>query len=693
MFLLSRIIISLVWSAWLLEAALGVRSDMPPTSQSTEMTLWKDRSPSWHASHTVGENNEQWFIEDLYRFANSLFNWVRTQKNCLTKDGTLLVAAVYDHTSKTVYSSTIPRGRRAQDILNKASDFAPIWWHRAKQWPAIAGGWKAQFGPFLPQVPVHAEDGAYYLLEKEIITDPRKANKLPPLTEQELDNAHYSTDSSKDDVMVAVWGVYGSNSDAIKTEKGRPIDLCSREDGNKDWRGRVSRKPCTWMADELHVHRVEVEEPPEQKDEDDNGDNLQDADANNQPDACVAPGRRAFLPREHYKAWFPRDNNTQACFNITEPDPSVTGPVGKPSTVSGPASTQNISSPVTSIFVPTQNISTSTQQTIKTTNPPSTKPTSTSKSTSTSAPTPTIAAWVGNLSTLDIGNAEDGNGGKDLAKEMFTKLRGACDQHGCKSDHAIMDNVEVAIAGGEEPLKPAMYLQEATFSSLAILEQMLSVGISSWVAALNNEGLKLCKDVEYEAEADETGSGCGQGPISPSRLRRKTNVEDGTVLWQRDESIEKRCKDDCGTHTKTCHYMARMCNAPNEISKFLPIVEQLSTTNLQLLYPNIHPHDLKAYLTEHHADMLQCKAVVMADGKDPYANHLNIGVLLEKTEASDGFDCEAMVGLLTSAAVVLAPELLPADALEGVEMESICGIINDAQDAFKTLTSLLPAPT
>ncbi|KAM0811706.1 hypothetical protein AB5N19_12062 [Seiridium cardinale] len=615
---------------------------MPPINDVRKMELWEIGYPSWFAKHSVNEN-EQWFIEDLYRFANSLFNWVRMQDRCLTQDGgNLVVAAVYDHTSKTIYSSTILRGIRAQDMRNKGSDFAPIWWHRAKQWPAIAGGWKAQFGPFYPQVPVHAEDGAYYLLEKESITDPRKANKLPPPTEQELNNAHYSTDSSKDDVMVAVWGVYGSNSDAIKTEKGRPIDLCSRGDGNKDWRGWVSRKPCTWMADELHVHRVEVEEPPEQKDEDDNGGNLQDADANNQPDGCVAPGRRAFLPREHYKAWFPRDNNTQACSNITEPDPSVAGPVGRPSIVSGPASTQNISSPVTSI-------SASTQQTIETTNPPSTKPTSTSKSTltlkstSTSAPTPTIAAWVGNLSTLDIANAEDGNGGKDLAKEMFTKLRGTCDQHGCKSDHAVMDNVEVAIADGEEPLKPAMYLQEATFSSLAILEQMLSVGISSWVAPLNNEGLKLCMDVEYEAEADETGSGCGQGPISPSRLRRKTNVEDGTVLWQRDESIEKRCKDDCGTHTKTCHYMARMCNAPNEIN--------------------------------------------------PYANHLNIGVLLEKTEASDGFDCEAMVGLLTTAAVVLAPELLPADALKGVEMESICGIINDAQDAFKTLTSLLPAPT
>lgn len=75
--------------------------------------------------------------------------------------------------------------------------------------------------------------------------------------------------------------------------------------------------------------------------------------------------------------------------------------------------------------------------------------------------TPTYAAWVGNLSTIDIGNAEDGNGGKDLAKEMFGKLKGMCSSSGCKSDHAEMDNVEIAIADGEEPLKPAMYLQEA----------------------------------------------------------------------------------------------------------------------------------------------------------------------------------------------------------------------------------------
>lgn len=81
--------------------------------------------------------------------------------------------------------------------------------------------------------------------------------------------------------------------------------------------------------------------------------------------------------------------------------------------------------------------------------------------TPTAAPTPTIAAWVGNLSTIDIGNAEDGNGGTDLATEMFNKLKAMCDNWSCKGDHAEMDNVEVIIADGEEPLKPALYFQDA----------------------------------------------------------------------------------------------------------------------------------------------------------------------------------------------------------------------------------------
>ncbi|KAI0120928.1 hypothetical protein BJ170DRAFT_715060 [Xylariales sp. AK1849] len=219
--------------------------------------------------------------------------------------------------------------------------------------------------------------------------------------------------------------------------------------------------------------------------------------------------------------------------------------------------------------------------------------TTVSNCTPTKAPSPTIAAWVGNLSTIDIGNAEDGNGGKDLAQEMFTKLRAFCDDTSCKPNQvAVMDNVEAVISDGEEPLKPAMYLQEAQYSSPKVLEQMLSVGISSWVVALNNEQLELCKEVEYQADADETGSGC---------------------------------------------------------------------------------------------------AVVMASGSDPYANRLNIGIQLEAT--GDGFLCDEAVGALTAAITILAPEMLEADALEGVELEAICGVLNDPQGALTSFVGGRAVPT
>ncbi|KAH8645958.1 hypothetical protein BGZ60DRAFT_554916 [Tricladium varicosporioides] len=266
--------------------------------------------------------------------------------------------------------------------------------------------------------------------------------------------------------------------------------------------------------------------------------------------------------------------------------------------------------------------------------------------TPTAAPSPTIAAWVGNLSTMDIGNAEDGNGGKDLATEMFGKLKAMCSGSTCKGDHAQMDNVEAIIADGEEPLKPSMYLQDAAFTSQAVLEKMLSVGISAWISTLNDPTLKLCKNVVYEADAEETGSGCGKGPIPTSRLRRKIRRDNGAVLWERAGLVKERswlaerCLDNCGP-PKVCHYEARMCSAPNEIT------------------------------------------VVMAGAGNPYANRLNIGVTLDAS--GDGFLCEEITAALTAAVVVLAPELLEIDSLEGVELEAICGMIKDPSSIIENL--------
>lgn len=73
----------------------------------------------------------------------------------------------------------------------------------------------------------------------------------------------------------------------------------------------------------------------------------------------------------------------------------------------------------------------------------------------------------------------------------------------------------------------------------------------------------------------------------------------------------------------------------------------------------------------------------MAGAGDPYANRLNIGIILDKEE--DGFLCEEITEALTAAVVLLAPELLEAEALEGVELEAICGYIKDPSSIIENL--------
>ncbi|KAI1205459.1 uncharacterized protein F4807DRAFT_471133 [Annulohypoxylon truncatum] len=263
---------------------------------------------------------------------------------------------------------------------------------------------------------------------------------------------------------------------------------------------------------------------------------------------------------------------------------------------------------------------------------------------------PTIISWVANVGTIDIGDADDGiDGNQKLATEMFGKLSKMCDSNGCKGDHQEMDNVEAGIADGEEPLKPAMYIDAFQYTNLDTFKQMLSVGLGSWISALNNTGLNLCHKVEYEADADETGSGCGQGPIPTRRIRRKVRRDDRTVLWERDglvqeekRALDERCLDNCG-QPMVCHYTARMCNAPDSIT-------------------------------------------VIAGTKDnPYAGHLNIGVTLDKT--GDRFVCAAIAGGLTALAAIIAPELLEEEALEGVELEALCGIVDDPLSAINNSPS------
>ena len=76
----------------------------------------------------------------------------------------------------------------------------------------------------------------------------------------------------------------------------------------------------------------------------------------------------------------------------------------------------------------------------------------------------------------------------------------------------------------------------------------------------------------------------------------------------------------------------------------------------------------------------------MAGAGDPYANRLNIGVTLDKSSNSGpAFLCEDITAALTAAMTIIAPQLLAVDALEGVELEAICGIINDPSSIINNL--------
>jgi hypothetical protein len=72
--------------------------------------------------------------------------------------------------------------------------------------------------------------------------------------------------------------------------------------------------------------------------------------------------------------------------------------------------------------------------------------------------------------------------------------------------------------------------------------------------------------------------------------------------------------------------------------------------------------------------------VIKRDGSNPYGQFLSIGLTLDST--SDGFNCEEVVEAITAAMVILAPELVEADALEGVELTALCGIIDNPQSAI-----------
>ncbi|KAB5566355.1 hypothetical protein GE09DRAFT_1055919 [Coniochaeta sp. 2T2.1] len=487
----------LTFLTWFLRPVDSVSSFMTPTDEDQQMESWENTDETTWLAHT--KVNQAISLPQLYTIANAHFNWVKNQRKPETSGGTLLVAALYVPTVQTVFASTIPRDKSLIQQLAGGSDLSPVWHSRTENlMPGPAGSSSASL--------FHAEDSTYFHFESTTRTysnlvgndDGAKSQKYPSGT------------------LLAVWGYYPNDS-MEKKRTGRPIDLCDSRP-----RRNQRSPTCQQMAKSLGVYfELVTNETPEEMAANTNPDfATENTDPNacaggGGPQRRHSPGDVKFFRRnttcssisqvshtylfDPTPLTIPLDVTTSASTTVTEPptttdqarhtitsaptlscvlhnqDPghgitkayclcnkSITlSPLPSKKAYSESCAYTTMPGTSASEIVPTQTQVWTTNCQACTivggvANEETCTPVAGCKPTA--APVPTIAAWVGNLSTIDIGNAEDGNNGTDLAKEMFSKLRGMCNSTTCKGDDAVMDNVET-IAGGELPLKPAMHLE------------------------------------------------------------------------------------------------------------------------------------------------------------------------------------------------------------------------------------------
>lgn len=480
--------------SWLLCPVASVPSSMTPTNVQQEMILFGGDPvrPVWGAQT---EFKGEMTMARLHTLANAHFNWVKTQERAETKGGSLLVAALWVPSVQAVFASTIPRGAFSDSVKQLLNKHAPVWWSRAVKFREPNGD----------EAAYHAEDGAYFNFE--FLT--RTYSSLESETPEVLARQKYPPGT-----MVAVWGYFPSDSTDQK-RTGRPINLCGDTKTNKP---RIPS--CQQVANGLGVaFELVTDQTPEEQTADDSEDYMIDM-SDSEFCAIDDPARRIRRGGSNYARRSAACSSTVAVAETYAPTPltiDLDSPQSPPLTA---APTTVNPQPGTITTAPTLSCELHNQDPDQgilkayclcnkslTLSPlPATKAQSDSCAYSTmpgtsasevvttqiqtwttncqacsltggiadqetctsiagckptAAPVPTIAAWVSNMSTIDIGNAEDGNNGKDLAMEMFAKLKGMCNGSSCKSDPAVMDNVEAIFLDGELPLKPAIYFQDA----------------------------------------------------------------------------------------------------------------------------------------------------------------------------------------------------------------------------------------
>ncbi|ROW16284.1 hypothetical protein VPNG_01850 [Cytospora leucostoma] len=231
-------VIKLCWQL-LLFLTINVVHGARRTSETVPMTQWPTSSgnlPTWYATSDLSRKPlTSW--DELAGIANAHWNWVRSQDKAKSKQGTVLVASLWDPTSKTVYSSTIPRGDRRLAMYRDGPREAPTWYRQVKS--------------VHPWAYYHAEDGCYYMYEKA--------------HPSQVQNNRYSNGQFAGGMWLAVYGTYNIEKD----KEGNAIELCGTS--------AIREPSCMTQANNLGIwyasgKNSDVQLTPDQEDELDDPD-------------------------------------------------------------------------------------------------------------------------------------------------------------------------------------------------------------------------------------------------------------------------------------------------------------------------------------------------------------------------------------------------------------------------------------
>ncbi|KAH8645432.1 hypothetical protein BX600DRAFT_556236 [Xylariales sp. PMI_506] len=688
-----KCLIPLLWLFGLIIGTSSVNINFPPSTDNLPMDLHPvvpvgSTSPSWWKRYPVNGDDQIKSLDDLYVIANKFYNWARMQPNCLTTStSSLLVAAVYVPAAKEVVAATIPRHQKLYNTMKNAliSRFAaPVWWSRAMTFE-FANAESEKSSSLL-----HAEDLAYYMMEvtnvfpKQYLDgindyDPIKygdgtANSvmLAVWGAKKADPASLATNPGRPINLCAY------NAAAIN---GRRISCASMAKNLGVYFEVVDEEPTADAAqdnDESTVSETNpgaapavclaVAEPPPSKRWNLRGQGAVGArDDDGSPtvvaaSGCTGPSTVTFTAVSSFPLSAAAETTSQRA-TIT------TAPAAKPSCyLQDESPGLGVTSPYCvcdgTITLPELSLPTGaivTQSCDYTTLPRLTKDPVTI-STSTWTMGCTVFSGVGGIevaadatctssipgckatavsatpshavllsdTTISVGNLDDTNDGADLRKELFGKIQALCPDTGSKCTEGgsfDLENVPTIVDDGIEYYNLKWTIKGSLYDDADQRDRLIAMAVAGWERSTS----QACNETDYMAEEDETGSGCGTGPLGRRGLPMGKLVDSG---YGNETGLERRICDGCPPPAPAeCHYKVMMCTGPDLIT---PIIGNATT---------------------------------------PYANNMQILLEIDKGNANPFVEwlCEMITESLEEAAAAVAPELVPAEIMEDWDFNTMCG--------------------